>query len=184
MLDHFSIAHAPATLSSMPRILRTLLLSICCLLCVLAALVYTLTWHPGARESAPVSCPASAPMLQPGQALKVMTWNVQYLAGKRHVFWYDLPGGDGPDELRQGADIGLGKKRAGRERGIDFGPAFDPRQDRDAIADCRRHLRLLAEQPSLAGDQPEGQRERERNADERTVRDERTSNGVMPARPH
>lgn len=48
----------------MPRILRTLLLSICCLLCVLAALVYSLTWHPAARESAPVSCPASAPMLQ------------------------------------------------------------------------------------------------------------------------
>jgi hypothetical protein len=26
----------------------------------------------------------------PGQALKVMTWNVQYLAGKRYVFWNDL----------------------------------------------------------------------------------------------
>jgi endonuclease/exonuclease/phosphatase family metal-dependent hydrolase len=34
----------------------------------------------------------------PGQALKVMTWNIQYLAGKRYVFWYDMPDGSGPDE--------------------------------------------------------------------------------------
>lgn len=105
MLDQFSIAHAPATLSSMPRILRTLLLSVCCLFCVLAALVYSLTWHPGARESAPVSCPASAPMLQPGQALKVMTWNVQYLAGKRYVFWYDLADGSGQDLRPSSEDL-------------------------------------------------------------------------------
>jgi hypothetical protein len=34
----------------------------------------------------------AAPALVPGQALKVMTWNVQYLAGKRYVFWNDLDG--------------------------------------------------------------------------------------------
>lgn len=89
----------------MPPILRTLLLSLCCLLCVLAALVYTLTWHPAARESASLSCPSSAPMLQPGQALKVMTWNVQYLAGKRYVFWYDLADGSGPDLRPSSEDL-------------------------------------------------------------------------------
>src|SRR3546814_19482551 len=30
----------------------------------------------------------------PGQALKVMTWNVQFLAGKRYVFWHDLAQGN------------------------------------------------------------------------------------------
>ena len=43
-------------------------------------------------------CPASAPTLEAGQAIKVMTWNVQYLAGKRYVFWYNLADGSGPDE--------------------------------------------------------------------------------------
>ena len=37
--------------------------------------------------------------------LKVMTWNVQYLAGKRYVFWYDLPGGDGPDTRPSSEDL-------------------------------------------------------------------------------
>ncbi len=41
-----------------------------------------------------ISCNAQAPTLVPGQALKVMTWNVQYLAGKRYVFWNDLAAGN------------------------------------------------------------------------------------------
>lgn len=71
----------------------------------LVVLIYSITWHPADREPAPLSCAANTPTLQPGQALKVMTWNVQYLAGKRYVFWYDLADGSGPDTRPTAADL-------------------------------------------------------------------------------
>lgn len=82
------------TFSRPLRLLLIIVLTLCCLSLVL---FYSLAWRPAAEEDAPVSCLAKAPLLQPGQALKVMTWNVQYLAGKRYVFWYDLADGNGPD---------------------------------------------------------------------------------------
>ncbi|MCO6060054.1 endonuclease/exonuclease/phosphatase family protein [Pseudomonas sp. MOB-449] len=89
----------------MPRVLRFALLSLSVLAVGLVALIYTLTWHPAAREPAALACLAEAPQLQPGQALKVMTWNLQYLAGKRYVFYYDLPDGEGPDERPSAEDL-------------------------------------------------------------------------------
>lgn len=77
----------------MTRLLRYTLLGLL-LLIGLAALIANLTWRPDAKEVLPVSCNAQAPTLVPGQALKVMTWNVQYLAGKRYVFWNDLAQGE------------------------------------------------------------------------------------------
>ena len=91
----------------LPRPLRLLLLIVLPLLALLVALIYSLTWRPQPHEEAPVTCTGQAAQLQPGQALKVMTWNVQYLAGKRHVFWYDLPGGDGPDERPSRENLAL-----------------------------------------------------------------------------
>jgi len=90
---------------TLPRILRPALLSVLLLASTLVALVYALTWHPRARENAAVSCTAQAQPLRPGQALKVMTWNVQYLAGKRYVFWYDLADGSGPDKRPTTEDL-------------------------------------------------------------------------------
>ena len=92
---------------SLPRPLRLFLLSLASLICVMAALIYSLTWYPAAREQAEVSCPTNAPVLQPGQALKVMSWNVQYLAGKGYVFWYDLADGSGPDQRPSAADLAV-----------------------------------------------------------------------------
>jgi endonuclease/exonuclease/phosphatase family metal-dependent hydrolase len=83
-------------------------LSLLLLAVLLGALVYDVTWHPGRREQLVVSCNAKdAPpaTLVAGQALKVMTWNLQYLAGKRYVFWYDMPDGSGPDERPTPEDI-------------------------------------------------------------------------------
>ena len=71
----------------------------------LVVLIYSISWHPADREAAPLSCDVKTPQLQPGQALKVMTWNVQYLAGKRYVFWYDLADGSGPDTRPTAADL-------------------------------------------------------------------------------
>ena len=81
----------------MPRFLRHTLLALLLLAGVLASLIYSLTWRPEAKQVLALSCPTTAPVLMQGQALKVMTWNVQYLAGKRYVFWYNLADGNGPD---------------------------------------------------------------------------------------
>nr|WP_024309535.1 endonuclease/exonuclease/phosphatase family protein [Pseudomonas sp. P818] len=90
---------------SLSRPLRLLLFIALPFVAALIALIYSLTWRPQPREDAPVTCTGQAAQLQPGQALKVMTWNVQYLAGKRYVFWYDLPGGEGPDERPSSEDL-------------------------------------------------------------------------------
>ena len=69
--------------------------------------VYSVTWRPAAHEHLPVTCnpKLQAPTVVPGQALKVMTWNIQYLAGKRYVFWYDLDDGSGVDERPTPEDL-------------------------------------------------------------------------------
>ncbi|MCH5490670.1 endonuclease/exonuclease/phosphatase family protein [Pseudomonas syringae] len=91
----------------MPRLLLRLTLYGLLLVAVLLLLVFQLTWRPPARELLTASCnPAvEAPKLVPGQALKVMTWNIQYLAGKRYVFWYDMADGSGPDERPTHEDL-------------------------------------------------------------------------------
>src|SRR5690606_32777428 len=99
------LQHSPAEPMTPSRVLRPILLSLLFLALVLFVAVYALTWHPADRETAPVACSAPAPALQPGQALKVMTWNIQYLAGKRYVFWYDLADGSGTDERPTAEDI-------------------------------------------------------------------------------
>ncbi len=79
---------------AMTRLLRYTLLGLLLILGLAALSIYSLTWRPQSREALPVSCPANTATLVPGQALKVMTWNVQFLAGKRYVFWHDLAQGD------------------------------------------------------------------------------------------
>ena len=60
--------------------------------------VWVTTYHPAAQQPESVSCAPTAPILQPGQKLKVLTWNVQFMASKEYVFFFDLPDWDGPDE--------------------------------------------------------------------------------------
>lgn len=59
---------------------------------------YLTTYHPDDVEKVAVNCPPDAPTVKPGQSLKVLSWNVQFMAGKDRVFYYDLPGDAGPDE--------------------------------------------------------------------------------------
>jgi endonuclease/exonuclease/phosphatase family metal-dependent hydrolase len=79
---------------AMTRLLRYTLLLVVLAIVLIGGLLFSLTWRPDARETVPVSCTGTPPTLVPGQALKVMTWNVQFLAGKRYVFWNDLAQGD------------------------------------------------------------------------------------------
>jgi endonuclease/exonuclease/phosphatase family metal-dependent hydrolase len=55
-----------------------------------------LIYHPAAVETVPVVCAPDTPTLRPGQPIKVLNWNVQYMAGKGYVFWYDTPDNKGP----------------------------------------------------------------------------------------
>lgn len=91
--------------SRLTRALLWALLLLIVLIGCLAILLPSLTWRPPASEAAAYRCPAQTPELVPGQPLKVMTWNVQYLAGKRYVFWYDQPDGNGPDQRPTAQDL-------------------------------------------------------------------------------
>lgn len=62
-------------------------------------------YHPAPVEEMAVTCPETAPKLDGGQTLKVLTWNVQTMSGKNYVFWSDLPNNDGPDEKPSQEDI-------------------------------------------------------------------------------
>lgn len=88
---------------SLPR--RILFLLLIALLLAATAAAWLLAWRPAEREPVAAQCRAPAPQLQPGQALKVMTWNVQYLAGKRYIFWDDLPDTTGPDDKPSAEDL-------------------------------------------------------------------------------
>ena len=83
------------------------------LLAVLLALIvlliitaWLLTFHPQTpvQEQA-VVCTQDAPLLHPGQPLKVLSWNLQFMAGKEYVFFYDQLDGNGPDTRPSPAHI-------------------------------------------------------------------------------
>ncbi|HDS1735391.1 endonuclease/exonuclease/phosphatase family protein [Pseudomonas sp. BP8] len=87
----------------MTRLLRNVLLLLIVLLALLWLLAEHLSWQPAPREAVPVACQGAAKPLLPGQALRVMTWNVQHLAGKRYVFWNDQ--GQGSDTRATAEDL-------------------------------------------------------------------------------
>ena len=87
------------------KILINLGLGILILATAFLAFVWFGTYHPADVEAMAVNCPASTPVLRAEQNLKVMTWNVQFMAGKNYTFWFDVPNNDGPDERPSPADI-------------------------------------------------------------------------------
>ena len=57
--------------------------------------VYITTYHPDAVEDEAIISLATAPQLRPGQQLKVLSWNLQFLAGRPgNNFFFD--GGSDP----------------------------------------------------------------------------------------
>jgi endonuclease/exonuclease/phosphatase family metal-dependent hydrolase len=97
---------------------RTLIRWLGVTLALLAAaflvLVRLATFHPPDRLAVAVSCPDGVPILSAGQAVKIMSWNVQYMAGKNYVFFFDVADGNGPDERPSAADIALTLGEVGR----------------------------------------------------------------------
>ncbi|MDA3862556.1 MAG: endonuclease/exonuclease/phosphatase family protein [Deltaproteobacteria bacterium] len=87
------------------KILNWLLVLILLLVSTGILFVWFITWHPAALEESRVYNSPSLPRLQAGQTIKIMSWNVQYLAGKNYVFFYDLLDDSGPDERPSSEDI-------------------------------------------------------------------------------
>ena len=69
---------------------------------LVAILVWATTFHPSPKQAEAVDCRTEMPTLQPGQSLKVMTYNVQYMAGKNYFFFYE----GGSHERPLAEDIG------------------------------------------------------------------------------
>ncbi len=67
--------------------------------------VYTSTYHPDTTMPVAVKCNGNPPEIKPGTSVKVLSWNVQYMAGKNYVFFYDILDGSGPDERPSRKDI-------------------------------------------------------------------------------
>lgn len=72
---------------------------------VAALALWATTYHPEAVQPERMVCAATASVLEPGQTVKVLSWNVQYMAGKQYVFFYDLFDGSGPDERPSPGEI-------------------------------------------------------------------------------
>lgn len=82
----------------------------------LAAIVviHDTTYHPAPDQAETFVSPPTAPLLKPGQKIKVLSWNIQYMAGKNYVFFYDVLKGDGPDERPSAKDIAATRKEIQR----------------------------------------------------------------------
>lgn len=80
------------------RILVVTLSILVAILALAAIAVFLLVDHPRQIQPAFLESPADASELRPGQEITVLSWNVQYFAGKGYVFFYDLWDGSGPDE--------------------------------------------------------------------------------------
>jgi predicted extracellular nuclease len=76
--------------------------------------VYFATYHPSNVQQETVNCGENAPTLKAGQQLKVLSWNVQYMAGKGYVFFYDLLDNSGPDTRPSKDSISLTIKEVAR----------------------------------------------------------------------
>ena len=61
-------------------------------------LIYLLSDHPKNIQSEAVFCPTNAPLLDKDSRLKIMTWNIQFMAGNGYHFWFEPLDDSGPDK--------------------------------------------------------------------------------------
>lgn len=59
------------------------------LLALLGGFIYFANWYPAEVQAEKIYSKGKAPVLRVGQPFKVLSWNIQYLAGKDFVFFYD-----------------------------------------------------------------------------------------------
>ena len=60
---------------------------------------HPLVWTPPPEQAATILRRGPAPKLPRSRPIRVLTWNLQYLAGRGYVFFYDYWDWKGPDEV-------------------------------------------------------------------------------------
>ncbi|MCI0556330.1 MAG: endonuclease/exonuclease/phosphatase family protein [Anaerolineae bacterium] len=63
------------------------------------------TFHPPQLQHERVVNTQTTPILKLGQKIRILSWNVQFMAGKNYVFWFDMLNLNGPDERSSKDDI-------------------------------------------------------------------------------
>ncbi len=66
---------------------------------LLGGFIYFANWYPADVQAEKIHTEGKAPVLKIGQSFKVLSWNIQYLAGKDFVFFYD----DGAEVVKNAA---------------------------------------------------------------------------------
>lgn len=72
---------------------------------LLAFLIWGNADRPKDNSNVPFVSSRDAPVLAHGKRIKVLTYNVQYLAGKNYVFFHDMPDMSGKDTVVKKEDI-------------------------------------------------------------------------------
>ncbi|ORU92421.1 MAG: hypothetical protein A6F70_02565 [Cycloclasticus sp. symbiont of Bathymodiolus heckerae] len=54
-------------------------------------------FYPKDKQQEAITSSANSPLLKRSAPIKVLSYNVQFMAGKDYVFWFDVPDGNGPD---------------------------------------------------------------------------------------
>ncbi|MCK4804857.1 MAG: endonuclease/exonuclease/phosphatase family protein, partial [Spirochaetes bacterium] len=79
------------------KIALTTIVVILILLLSLSIFIYSITMHPPEIKKEAIIGADTVSILEAAQQVKVLSWNVQYMAGKEYVFWYDELDNSGPD---------------------------------------------------------------------------------------
>lgn len=87
------------------KILQITIFSLLILLSIFVFAVWAVTWRPGKIENIKVECAENRPLLEKGKKIRILSWNIQYLAGKNYVFFYDILDGSGPHKRPERKDI-------------------------------------------------------------------------------
>lgn len=88
------------------KILAWSLFGVALFVALLVILVWGSTFHPAEVQTEAIVCDENTPTLQPDQTLKILTYNVQYMAGRNLDFFCDSPNEVGPDEWPSTKGIG------------------------------------------------------------------------------
>ncbi|MFH1321335.1 MAG: endonuclease/exonuclease/phosphatase family protein [Bacteroidota bacterium] len=101
-------------MSKLKKIIKWTFAIIAAILILFLTLVWFITYHPRDIQPEQVVCSDQSPALKPGKKLKVLSWNIQYMAGKNYVFFYDMKDGSGPDDRPSAEDIAITTKEVAR----------------------------------------------------------------------
>ncbi len=70
---------------------------------LLIILVWAINFHPEALQEEPVICPNTCRTLVSGQKIKILSYNIQFMAGKKYFFFFE----GGPDSEPSFDDVTL-----------------------------------------------------------------------------